>query len=61
MDDKSIEKRIERKEDMEGERTQCKVVYPPCDTAALVGLGKLESRKREIVSLAQFRCVASVS
>ncbi|CAD6588962.1 MAG: asparagine-linked glycosylation protein, partial [Tremellales sp. Tagirdzhanova-0007] len=37
------------------ERTDCEVVYPPCDTAALVKLGNLNGRKREIVSLAQFR------
>ena len=35
---------------------KCEVVYPPCDTAELVKLGKLDKRKRLIVSLAQFRC-----
>lgn len=47
-DTTSLEKRGE-------EKAKCEVVYPPCDTKVLVGLGKLEGRKREIVSLAQFR------
>lgn len=40
-----------------GKIAECEVVYPPCDTAGLKLLGSLGSRKREIVSLAQFRCV----
>lgn len=39
-----------------GERKPvCEVVYPPCDTSELSKLGQLGSRKRELVSLAQFR------
>ncbi|ORY31017.1 hypothetical protein BCR39DRAFT_527796 [Naematelia encephala] len=34
---------------------QCRVVYPPCDTGALTKLGRLDDRKRVLVSLAQFR------
>lgn len=41
--------------DVEGTSTRCEVVYPPCDTTELAQLGALESRSREIVSLAQFR------
>lgn len=37
----------------------CEVVYPPCDTTELSKLGNLDSRKRELVSLAQFRYVAT--
>lgn len=37
----------------------CEVVYPPCDTTELSKLGNLDSRKRELVSLAQFRCVVT--
>jgi alpha-1,2-mannosyltransferase len=37
----------------------CEVVYPPCDTTELSKLGNLDSRKRELVSLAQFRWVAT--
>ena len=48
-----IEKSISRTK-VEG-RMDCEVLYPPCDTAALVKLGHLTERKREIVSLAQFR------
>lgn len=40
------------------ERGICEVVYPPCDVTGLVKLGKLQKRKREIVSLAQFRYVS---
>lgn len=36
-------------------RGVCEVVYPPCDVTGLVKLGRLQKRKREIVSLAQFR------
>lgn len=35
--------------------SQCEVVCPPCDTTELSKLGNLEHRKRELVSLAQFR------
>ena len=37
-------------------KLKCEVVYPPCDTEALVG-SKLQGRKREMISLAQFRYV----
>ncbi|BEJ12922.1 hypothetical protein CspHIS471_0300960 [Cutaneotrichosporon sp. HIS471] len=33
----------------------CEVVFPPCDTTELSKLGNLDSRKRQLVSLAQFR------
>ncbi|GMK57824.1 hypothetical protein CspeluHIS016_0406580 [Cutaneotrichosporon spelunceum] len=33
----------------------CEVVFPPCDTTELSKLGNLDSRNRELVSLAQFR------
>ena len=49
MDDKTLEKRGE------GEKVECRVVYPPCDTTSLIGLGGLDKRERMIVSLAQFR------
>lgn len=39
--------------------SQCEVVYPPCDTTELEKLGDLETRDRELVSLAQFRYVHS--
>ncbi|KAL7419032.1 asparagine-linked glycosylation protein [Cryptotrichosporon argae] len=52
LDDLSVRKRRERGEPVR-ERT-CEVVFPPCDTDALVG-STLEGRTREIVSLAQFR------
>jgi hypothetical protein len=38
-----------------GVKAGCEVVYPPCDTGGLVGLGNLKNRGRGIVSLAQFR------
>lgn len=37
------------------DRAVCEVVYPPCDTTELAKLGNLDQRKRELVSLAQFR------
>lgn len=55
LDDKSSKKRKDRTGTVAARRAVCEVVYPPCDTGALVGLGNLEGRKREIVSLAQFR------
>ncbi|WVQ83370.1 hypothetical protein IAT38_005511 [Cryptococcus sp. DSM 104549] len=54
-DEASLLKKEERGESRKEDRAQCEVVYPPCDTRGLVGLGNLESRKREVVSLAQFR------
>ncbi|WVN89502.1 uncharacterized protein L203_104727 [Cryptococcus depauperatus CBS 7841] len=54
-DDLSISKREERHESSTRDRTKCEVVYPPCDTAEFVKLGNLDKRKREVVSLAQFR------
>lgn len=57
MDAKSISKARERGETVEA-AAACEVVYPPCDTAAFL-LAKLERRQREIVSLAQFRCVSA--
>ncbi|TYJ53573.1 hypothetical protein B9479_005777 [Cryptococcus floricola] len=54
-DEVSVQKQKERGELAEGEGLECGVVYPPTDTTELARLGGLESRKREIVSLAQFR------
>ncbi|WWC59281.1 uncharacterized protein I303_101832 [Kwoniella dejecticola CBS 10117] len=54
-DEMTIQKREERGETKKGDRARCEVVYPPCDTKEFVRLGALEKRKREIVSLAQFR------
>ncbi|OCF38298.1 alpha-1,2-mannosyltransferase [Kwoniella heveanensis CBS 569] len=45
----------ERGEAKEEDRARCEVVYPPCDTKELVKLGNLDKRKKEIISLAQFR------
>lgn len=53
MDAKSRLKAEERGETV-GAEAACEVVYPPCDTAAFLQ-AKLDGRKREIVSLAQFR------
>ncbi|ORX38870.1 hypothetical protein BD324DRAFT_617618 [Kockovaella imperatae] len=48
MDDKAIA--------IHGDKpTGVKTVYPPCDTTALSSLGRLDHRKRELFSLAQFR------
>lgn len=38
-------------------QTQCEVVYPPCDVEGLTRLGNLDKRKKQLVSLAQFRSV----
>ncbi|WWC86926.1 uncharacterized protein L201_001805 [Kwoniella dendrophila CBS 6074] len=54
-DGKSLEKKEERGEAKKEDRARCEVVYPPCDTKEFVKLGGLNQRKREIVSLAQFR------
>ncbi|WVQ76077.1 hypothetical protein IAR50_005714 [Cryptococcus sp. DSM 104548] len=54
-DELSVQKQKERKELVDGEGLECGVVYPPTDTKELSRLGGLETRKREIVSLAQFR------
>ncbi len=61
LDDLSHKKQVERGEKQESDLAKCQVVYPPCDTGALVVLGGLEKRQREIVSLAQFRSVDFVS
>lgn len=37
------------------QQTRPEVVYPPCDVDGLTKLGKLDRRKRQLVSLAQFR------
>jgi len=50
IDEKSLEKNG-------GEKGACEVVFPPCDTGAMRGFG-LDKRSNEIISLAQFRCVA---
>lgn len=57
MDDKAYELRAKQGREVE-EQAGCKVVFPPCDTGSLQGLGNLDSRKRELVSLAQFRYVS---
>lgn len=54
MDNKTQEIRAKRGEPTDAP-ARCRVVFPPCDTEGLQKLGKLESRKREMVSLAQFR------
>ncbi|KAK8847360.1 hypothetical protein IAR55_005217 [Kwoniella newhampshirensis] len=54
-DDLTLLKREERGEASKEDRARCEVVFPPCDTRELAKLGDLEKRKREIVSLAQFR------
>ncbi|WWD21459.1 hypothetical protein CI109_105944 [Kwoniella shandongensis] len=54
-DEMTLTKREERGESTKDDRAQCQVVYPPCDTREFMKLGGLEKRKREIVSLAQFR------
>ncbi|WRT64804.1 uncharacterized protein IL334_001739 [Kwoniella shivajii] len=54
-DDLTIQKREERGETRKEDRARCEVVYPPCDTKEFVKLGSLDNRKREMVSLAQFR------
>ncbi|WVW78496.1 hypothetical protein I302_100451 [Kwoniella bestiolae CBS 10118] len=54
-DDTTIRKREERGEAKQEDRARCEVVYPPCDTKEFIKLGNLDKRKREIVSLAQFR------
>nr|XP_019005182.1 alpha-1,2-mannosyltransferase [Kwoniella mangroviensis CBS 8507]OCF68643.1 alpha-1,2-mannosyltransferase [Kwoniella mangroviensis CBS 8507] len=54
-DETTIRKREERGESKIDDRARCEVVYPPCDTKEFVKLGNLDKRKREIVSLAQFR------
>ncbi|WVF69838.1 hypothetical protein IAT40_004618 [Kwoniella sp. CBS 6097] len=54
-DETTLQKREERGEAKKEDRARCEVVYPPCDTTELVKLGGLDKRKREIVSLAQFR------
>jgi hypothetical protein len=60
MDDKTYEVRAKQGIEME-EKAGCRVVFPPCDTEALQGLGKLSERKRQLVSLAQFRYVCHFS
>lgn len=56
MDNKTQEVRAKRGESTDP-LARCRVVFPPCDTEGLQKLGKLDSRKREMVSLAQFRWV----
>jgi alpha-1,2-mannosyltransferase len=55
MDESSDVARELRGEQDKEDRPRCEVVYPPCDTRELAKLGNLKSRKRELVSLAQFR------
>lgn len=55
LGERSIDRKMARGELRDSGRTECEVAYPPCDTVALVELGNLDGRKREIVSLAQFR------
>lgn len=55
MDDRTRE--IRAKNGEIDPKAGCRVVFPPCDTEGLQGLGNLGSRKRELVSLAQFRYV----
>jgi alpha-1,2-mannosyltransferase len=55
MDDRTRE--IRAKNGEIDPKAGCRVVFPPCDTEGLQGLGKLGDRKRELVSLAQFRYV----
>ena len=53
MDDRTRE--IRAKNGEIDPKAGCRVVFPPCDTEGLQSLGKLGDRKRELVSLAQFR------
>lgn len=55
LDEQSISRNEAKGGSKAGRQAECIVVFPPCDTAGLVELGNLASRKREIVSLAQFR------
>lgn len=55
LDDKSLKAQSTNTPDGKVRKSRCEVVFPPCDTKALEGLGKLAHRKRVIVSLAQFR------
>lgn len=55
MDDRTRE--IRAKNGEIDPKAGCRVVFPPCDTEGLQGLGNLGHRKRELVSLAQFRYV----
>lgn len=57
LNDTSKRRKTQYEKLQAGARAECEVVYPPCDTAALVKLGNLDRRKGEIVSLAQFRQV----
>ena len=57
MDDRTRE--IRAKNGEIDPKAGCRVAFPPCDTEGLQGLGKLGDRKRELVSLAQFRYVPS--
>ncbi|WVR04606.1 hypothetical protein IAU60_001616 [Kwoniella sp. DSM 27419] len=54
-DESAMRKMEESKQARLEDRAQCEVVYPPCDTTEFAKLGSLEKRKRELVSLAQFR------
>ena len=53
LDDKSVKQH--------GGGGGAEIVYPPCDTSGLRGLGNLDKRKRQIISLAQFRWVLKFS
>lgn len=57
MDDKTYDVRAKQGIEME-KKAGCRVVFPPCDTKSLQALGNLGDRKRELVSLAQFRYVS---
>ena len=57
LDNKSYEQRAKTDTSRIARKGRCEVVFPPCDTEALEALGKLDKRKRQIVSLAQFRWV----
>lgn len=54
LDNKTQEIRAKRGEATDAP-ARCRVVFPPCDTEGLQKLGGLDKRKREMVSLAQFR------
>lgn len=57
MDDKTYEVRAKQGIEMD-KKAGCRVVFPPSDTKSLQALGNLGDRKRELVSLAQFRYVS---
>lgn len=58
LDDDTQRHREKRGRATPDDRAVCQVVYPPCDTTELSKLSNLSNRKRELVSLAQFRYVS---